>query len=265
MKPTLETTPPNIRPPAIVSRLRCRLAIACAFASILLAPASAATAASLTWAEAGDAGQTIPTAQTVTGSPSDTLTAITGNISAASDHDLYEIYIANGATFSATTVLQPGTLDDTQLFLFNSAGIGVYANDDDATALGANAFRSTLPAGGSPTLITPGLYYLLIDASFSFPTSDGGLIFPNLTRTSVPVVDSTAVVGPTGPGGASPFTGYTGTASSFGTYTIALTGATFVTPEPATVVMMFAGSPLLVGYVLLSRRRRATRAVDAAA
>jgi PEP-CTERM motif len=38
-----------------------------------------------------------------------------------------------------------------------------------------------------------------------------------------------------------------------------------VTPEPATVVMMFAGSPLLVGYVLVSRRRRATRAVDAAA
>ena len=247
MTPPLEATPPNLRSRAPVSRLRQRLAIACAFAAALV-PAAAATAASVTWAEVGDAGQTLSTAQVVIGLPGDTLTAITGNISSASDHDLYDIRITNGATFSATTVGTPGTLDDTQLFLFNSAGIGVYANDDDASALGALAERSTLPAGGSPTAIAPGLYYLLIDASQSYPVSTpatvAGLIFPNFTLTSVPQVASTAVVGPTGPGGALPLTGYTGTAADFGVYEILLTGAApAVVPEPTELRPPCNGCP----------------------
>src|SRR5262249_26899216 len=212
----------TLRPRTLLSHLRRRLAMACVFAAGL-ASAAEATAASVTWAEIGDAGQTLATAQLVTGSPSDNLTTLSGDISSGSDHDLFLIRITNGATFSATTVGQPGTLDDTQLFLFNSAGIGVYANDDDANALGANSFRSTLPAGGAPTTITPGLYYLLIGASLSYPTSVGGLIFPNFTLTSVPQVDATAVVGPIGPGGASPLSRYTGIANTFGTHPITLT------------------------------------------
>jgi hypothetical protein len=251
MNPPLEAIPPNLRPWALVSRSRRRLAIAWAFATVL-APAAAATAASTTWAEVGDAGQTIATAQVTLGSRSDSLTLITGSISAASDHDLFEIFINGGAMFSATTVLQPGTLDDTQLFLFNSAGIGVYANDDSG-ALGANFDRAALPAMS----ITPGLYYLLIDASGSYPTSAGGLIFPNFTLTSVPVVDSTTVVGPIGPGSASPFTGYTGTAASFGTYQIALTGVSAAAPEPISFVLFATG---ILGVLTLSKLRRGNKA-----
>jgi hypothetical protein len=240
--------------------------MACILAAGLAATA-AAPAAPITWAEVGDAGQTLATAQLALGNPNDSLVTITGSISAASDHDLFEIRITNGATFSATTVGTPGTLDDTQLFLFTSAGIGVYGNDDAANAFGANAARSTLPAGGAPTTITPGLYYLLIDASLSYPVSTpattAGLIFPNFTLTSVPVVDSTAVVGPNGPGGALPLTGYTGTAASFGTYQINLTGAAAaaVIPEPTSFVLFATG---VLGIFTVSRLARSERAAPGA-
>jgi hypothetical protein len=256
MSSTKEAMPPTLRPRALLGRLRRRLAMACALAAGLV-PAAAAPAASITWAEVGDAGQTLGSAQAVTGNPGDSLTTITGSISSASDHDLFIIRITNGAAFSATTVGQPGTLDDTQLFLFNSAGIGVYANDDAANGIGANAFRSTLPAGGAPTTIAPGVYFLLIGASLSYPTSAGGLIFPNFTLTSVPQVDSTAVVGPIGPGGASPLTGYTGTAASFGTYQIALTGAApAAVPEPASFVLLAAGALGIFAVSGLARSER---------
>jgi hypothetical protein len=263
MNSPLEATPPNLRLRALVNCLRQRLAIACAIAAVL-APAANAPAASLTWAEVGDAGQTLATAQvTFTLSATDTLAAITGNISAASDHDLFEIRITNCATFSATTVDQFGTpstaLEDTQLFLFNSAGIGVYANDDDANEAAVPSLdeRSSLPAGGSPTMLTPGLYYLLIDASQSYPVSTAGLIFPNFTLTGG-AIDSTSVVGPTGVGGASPLSGYTGTAATFGVYEILLTGAApaSVVPEPRSILLLATGILGTLAFSKLARGKR---------
>ena len=76
--------------------------IACALAFLLL-PAAAATAASVTWTEVGDAGQLIGTAQRSSVPKADTLTSISGNLTAASDHDIFEIYIPVGSAFSATT------------------------------------------------------------------------------------------------------------------------------------------------------------------
>jgi hypothetical protein len=258
MNSTIEAVPPTLRPRALLRHLRRRVAMAGLFAAGL-APAAAAPAASVTWAEVGDAGQTLATAQVTVGNLTDSLVAITGNISSASDHDLFEIRITNGATFSATTVATPGTLDDNQLFLFNSAGIGVYANDDSG-GLGANYARAALPAGGAPTTLTPGLYYLLIDASLSYPVSSAGLIFPNFTLTSVPVVASTAVDGPTGVGGASPLSGYTGTAASFGTYTIDLTGAgVAIVPEPTSFVLLTTG---VLGIFTVSRLARGKSAAQ---
>ncbi len=103
------------------------------------------------------------------------------------------------------------------------------------------------------------MYYLLIDASLSYPVSTpttvAGLIFPNFTLTSVPVVDSTAVVGPTGPGGALPLTNYTGTAASFGTYQIVLTGAAVANPEPMSFVMFGTGMLGLLTYSKFARRK----------
>ena len=67
-----------------------------------------------------------------------------------SDSDLYRICLTNGASFSASTL--GGTLPaslDTQLFLFDAQGYGVYANDDWKTSRG-----SKLPAG-APLLADP--------------------------------------------------------------------------------------------------------------
>ncbi|WP_435017712.1 DVUA0089 family protein [Tundrisphaera sp. TA3] len=214
-------------------------------ALFLLAPRADATF----WVEAGDAGQLPNAAQVVLGDSSP-LTGISGSLSSTGDRDMYLIYITGGGTFSATTVGQPGTLLDTQLFLFNAAGRGVYANDDDAAGEGFNQYRSTLPANGPLTPLAAGFYYLLITASPIFPTGTGGVIFPNYTT---PGGSGTAVVGPTGPGGGSVITGYTGTGVEFGSYQIALTGATAV-PEPSSLAS--AGIAGVVGLLALARRRR---------
>lgn len=227
-----------------------------AAAALLLALPARSDAAF--FVETGDAGALPSAAQTVTGVSN--LTGIQGNLSSTGDRDMFRIFLTGGRTFSATTVGQPGTLLDTQLFLFDSTGRGVYANDDDAAGQGANAYRSTLPSGTSLTPMASGIYYLLIVASGAYPTSSAGLIFPNFS--TAPIVDPTAVVGPTGPGGSSPITGYTGAATEFGTYQIALTGATSVVPEPASALLVGCGVALAG---LAAARRRRDRVGQAAA
>src|SRR5215211_4233216 len=88
--------------------------------------------------ELTDAGD-LPLTATEPGPPGP-LTSIEGNVSSAADADMYKVCLTGGGDFSATTV---GTNSDfdTQLFLFDSDGRGVYANDD---SLGTN--RATLPA-----------------------------------------------------------------------------------------------------------------------
>ena len=201
----------------------------------VLAVASAATAQ--TWTEVGDAGDLPGNAQ-ITEGPGP-LTAITGTIGTTTDADMYQIFITGGGTFSATTAGTPGTtLGDPQLFLFNAAGIGVYANDDFGGSL-----QATLPAGTALTPTAPGLYYLAITSFNRDPISPGGLIFP----------DVTTVTGPTGPGGGQPISGYTGTGGT-GSYAISLTGAEFaVIPEPGTLTLLGTGALGLFAY---GRRRR---------
>lgn len=195
-----------------------------------------------TWTEIGDAGDLPGTAQQPTGA--NPLTAITGAITVGTDADMYRIFIPVGATFSATTVGTAGTLADTQLFLFNAAGLGVYANDDTT----GTEVRSTLPAGHAFSPPSPGIYYLVITGFNRDPVSVGGLIFPGTF---------TGVEGPTGPGGGSPIFDYTGTTGT-GTYRILLTGAQFVPasaaiPEPATMFLLGSGLAALAGK---ARRRR---------
>ena len=196
-----------------------------------------------TWSEVGDAGSLPGTAQG-TGAGPGPLTSISGTVAASGDADMYQIFISSPGTFSATTVGTPGTLNDTQLFLFDAGGLGIYANDDTSPT-----FRSTLPAGNANSPTTPGLYYLVISGFDVDPTSSGGEIFDD---------SFTGVHGPTGPGGGSPISGYSG-GSGTGTYTINLTGAdpsdVAAVPEPTTLALLGSG---IAGLVVRRRLRRKT-------
>jgi PEP-CTERM motif len=204
-----------------------------------------------TFTELGDAGNLPGTAQVMNGIG--LLTEINGTLSPANGdaQDMYRIYIDGGRTFSATTV--GGVGFDSELFLFDGSGKGVYANDDVA-------FRdfapSTLPAGNPLTPITAGHYYLAITQCCSAPISAAGQIF------TVVGPNHRAVSGPTGAGGDLPVTGYSGLFSQIPTvgapYQIFLTGAHFTAApvsavsEPHTFALMLAG----LGMIGLSARHR---------
>ncbi len=169
----------------------------------------------------GDAGSLPATAQLVT-LPDQTpcnspVTRIRGD-NAASDVDMYVIYIQNPADFVASTV---GTVTwDTQLWLFRCDGTGVVHNDD---VVGGTALQSRLD-NSTGCITEPGVYLLAI------------------TRYNIDAVDSSnqriwndspfrALRCADGPGAANPVAGWTGTATAGGRYIISLQGAFFVTDQ----------------------------------
>ena len=177
------------------------------------------------------------------------LTAIEGILSPDSGDvaDMFEIFLTDGVTFSATTVGGAGF--DTELFLFDSAGVGVYAQDD------VSGFRapSTLPAGNHHSPTVPGIYFLAISQCCFEPANSSGLIFDAS-------IDHNAVVGPEKPGGALPITEYSGASNQSpggGAYTIALTGARFAisaVPEPGTLCLLLTGIAGMIGLKYKQRR-----------
>jgi hypothetical protein len=199
---------------------------------------STAPAEAIPWNEIGDAGHLLGTAQSTNGAGS--LTSIAGTLSSGTDVDLFRIYISSPAAFSASTI--GGASFDTQLFLFNAGGFGVYANDDSVGLL------SRLPAGHANSPTSTGLYYLGISQYNRDPFSSGGLIFPSSPFTGV--------FGPTGPGGALPLNSWSGSSGSGGGYTITLTGASFShtasLPAPASCLLL--GS-CLAGLAAWRRRK----------
>lgn len=216
--------------------------------SALVAAISSVHAQAATFTEMGDAGETLSTAEVIRGSqPLDSISgALPGNADQGTfpgSADLFKLSLTGGGTFSATTV--GGASFDTQLFLFNSKGIGIYGNDNASLTLENN--QSTLPKGDfSPT--KSGLYYLAISGFNYDPVSDQGEIFPN------PGLPFSQVFGPTGPGGGSPLSGFAGPGFSGGSYTIALTGAKAV-PEPSSVMGTALGA-LSVVWILKRKRNR---------
>jgi hypothetical protein len=187
-------------------------------------------AMAFTWIEVDDAGQLPGTAQIPAGDGP--LEFIEGFLESPTDVDMYAIFIYGDGSFSATTV--DLTTVDTQLTLFDSSGMGIYSNDNDATT---DSVQSTLPNFHPLTPTKPGLYYLAISDWDYDPLSDQGFIFPS----HYPFLHlRTAVEGPTGAGGVSPIADWDGLSTSGGgSYTIALTGTT----TPTVLIADFTANP----------------------
>lgn len=194
--------------------------------ALIVSVAPAATA--ITFNEVGDASDTVALAQFAGSLPG--LTRIAGGIGSSTDADMFIVSLATGGLFSATTLGTPGSLSDTQLFLFDSSGHGILANDDSGGTL-----RSTLP----PTSLAAGSYLLAISAFDRDPRSGGNLIFQSFPYT--------AAYGPSDLGAVTSWDGSGGT----GTYAIDV-GLQPV-PEPAT---LFLFGSALAGIGMARRRFR---------
>jgi hypothetical protein len=177
---------------------------AVAFVCALASPASAQEIV----AENGDAGSLPDTAQVIPGEVDE----ITGSLATLDQEDVYRLCLAGGQTFSATTV--GSDIADTELFLFDSTGHGVFGNDDNATSL-----QSTMPAGLSLTPTQGGIYYLAVSSFVDLPLSTGGPIFDDFV-----VIDDVKYQVPASPGGDQPLSDWNFMGTYTGTYHVELTG-----------------------------------------
>lgn len=195
--------------------------------AVLALVAFAGAAQAQNWAEVGESGDLPGTANVTSGSGA--LLSITGVLD-ASDVDMFCISITDEAAFTATF---DGSFDS-QLWLFDSAGMGVTYNDDGPGGL--NSFID------STNVLSNGVYFLAISRYNRDAVSSGGLIWNNSPFTGQNA--------PTGPGAGSAVSGWTGTTSAGGSYLITLTGAGFHVPAPSALAL------LGLGGVVAGRRRR---------
>jgi len=207
--------------------------------SVLVMVLSSGHAQAATFTETKDGGEVLGTAAQVISPESQPLDVLSGALSG--DADLFRISLTGGQTFSATTTSGAGF--DTQLFLLDSGGMGVYGNDN-----AGSSNQSTLPAGGfSPQ--KSGTYYLGISGFDYDPVSTGGEIFADFPDTGFDTV-----AGPTGLGGKSALIGFDGARlEPGGSYTIALTGAKTETksvPEPSSILGILALGTWGIGALL---------------
>ena len=210
------------------------------------------TAQAVPYLEVGDAGQTLGTAQSTVSNTGVSLDSISGTYS-GTDADLFQIYISDFSTFSASASSPTGELD-TQLFLLDASGQAIATNDDGS----GSSFQGLLPTGNALYAgLAAGVYYLGIADSGNEPVNSANqLLFATGGNTSVR--GAATGVNPTT---LADFDGVTYEDVS-GPYSIALTGVTTgpgtagVVPEPAAWAMMIVGLGLIGGT--LRRRTRTT-------
>jgi hypothetical protein len=193
---------------------------------------------------ASGAGPLLPSAEDLTGTY---VTEIQGSLTTdPTSVSLFEINILSPLDFSAMTVdAGPFGIPDTELFLFDSTGAGVYYNDDISDSDTLSCLPSSDAANPCPTSAaglgpeSPGIYYLGIARSADGPldASDNEIFTDFL---------STDVVGPNdgvGPLAAYDNGAYTQPNYDLTDYDILLTGTV---PEPATWTLL-AGALLAAG------------------
>jgi hypothetical protein len=202
---------------------------------------------------ASGAGPLLSSAEDLTGVD---VTEIQGSLTTdPTSVSLFEIDILSSFDFSAMTVdAGPFGIPDTELFLFDSTGAGVYFNDDLSDSNTLSCLPSSDSANPCPTPAaglgpeSPGIYYLGIARSADGPLdASDNEIFTDLL--------STDVVGPND--GVGSLAGYDNGAYTqpnydLVDYDILITGTT---PEPATWILL-AGALLAAG---IFRRRLLTR------
>jgi hypothetical protein len=217
---------------------------------------SCAAAAQADIVTASGAGPLPGSAQDLTGL---NVTQIVGDLDFPDGVDMFKIDITDFADFSALTTGVAFGVPDTELFLFDAGGLGVYANDDASgsntlsclpSADSSNPCSSPRPAGVGPT--SDGTFYLAITRSANGPISVAGEIFTSVSSTDVVGPDLTM-------GGGSPIVDwdgnvFTGPDFDLTAFDIILTGTSPV-PEPATWALFATG----VALVLLRRKRLAPR------
>lgn len=157
--------------------------------------------------EQGDAGDLPETSQST---PGGALAQVDGVLD-ANDVDMYALYLANPASFVATTV--GGASFDTQLWLFDANGKGVAFNDDSSGTL-SRIDNSSGCLTGRPA----GVYYLAISRyNRDAQGCSGGFIWNNSSSGTVRCPD--------GPEATSRVNSWSGSTSAGGVYTVFLTGA----------------------------------------
>ncbi len=163
----------------------------------------------------GDAGELPGSEQAPSGSGP--LASIGGSLD-GSDTDMFAIDICEPANFGAsTTNSTTGTAIDTQLWLFNTDGTGIVANDDSPTA--GEGTRSRLSSAFTGSLAT-GRYLLAISRYNRDPVdSNAALIWLNTPFNTERTPD--------GPGAANAVASWTGTITGNAAYKIDLTGACY--------------------------------------
>jgi hypothetical protein len=213
--------------------------------SLLVNPAHA-----VNWTEVGDAGDLLGTAQEPIGNGP--LRNIYGTVSTNTYVDLYRIFISDPTSFSASVTSTSGNFDSV-LALFNEGGFGIYGNDD--SRLGDR--NAGLPAGSFLGPQAPGWYYLAVFGLDTTPTSGNGFTPDHYIGPDVSA-PFTQVFGASGPGGASPLTGWApvdpaNVVSINEEYRLRLSGTMVsAVPEPETYAMLLAGLGLIGAMV---RRR----------